>query len=99
MLSACGLVGLVTYLVYRFMTVKIMIKNFDSYKLYPVLGVAVILITSLLDIHLFDLFGSSFYVILLAMAVSPKSEAIEKEYSVNSENIKIDSNEVHLCEN
>ena len=99
MLSACGLVGLFAYVVYRFMTVKIIVKNFDCYKLYPVLGVAVILITSLLDIHLFDLFGTSFYVILLAMAVSPKSEAIEKENSANSENIKIDSNEVHLCEN
>ena len=99
MLSACGLVGLFAYAVYRFMTVKIIVKNFDCYKLHPVLGVAVILITSLLDIHLFDLFGTSFYVILLAMAVSPKSEAIEKENSANSENIKIDSNEVHLCEN
>ena len=99
MLSACGLVGLATYLAYRFMTIKIIVKNFDSYKLYPVLGVAVILITSLLDIHLFDLFGSSFYIILLAMAVSPKSEAIEKENSVNSENIKIDFNEAKLCKN
>lgn len=99
MLSACGLVGLAAYLVYRFMTVKIMIKNFDSYKLYPVLGVAVILITSLLDIHLFDLFGSSFYVILLAMAVSSKSEINEKEDNANTENIKIDSSEAKLCKN
>lgn len=96
MMSACGLFGLLAYLGYRAVTIRIALKNFDSYKLYPILGVGVILITSLLDIHLFDLFGSSFYAILLAMAMSPKGEDSEKKDEPSIDNEK-DSNEVCLC--
>ncbi|MCR5308837.1 MAG: O-antigen ligase family protein [Bacilli bacterium] len=96
LLSACGLVGLIAYGIYRFMTVKAVIKNFDSYKVYPILGLLVILITSLLDIHLFDLFGSSFYAILLAMAISPKSEISKQEDNVILKDKEIENKEVCL---
>ena len=97
MLSACGLIGLLVYIAYRAVSVKTIIKNFDKYKVYPILGLGVILITSLLDIHLFDLFGSAFYCILLAMAISSKEDAPQKENNVISENIE--NKEVCVCKN
>ena len=74
MLGACGLFGLGAYIVYRIFSFKKALKDITVERAYPFLACALIVLMSLIDIHLFDFFGSGIYVILLAMSM-PKTSA------------------------
>ena len=79
MLGACGIVGLLCYLTYRTFTVICIVKNFTKEKLYPIMGLSVMVLMSLIDIHILDLLGSALYIMLLAMSMSPKANDIKTE--------------------
>lgn len=85
LIGACGLVGIGSYVVYRFFTVIEIYKNFTFEKLFPALGCFSILMLSLLDIHLFDFFGTALYVTLLALA-SSKNSSYEENKEIKNEN-------------
>lgn len=72
MLGACGLFGFGAYIVYRILSVRKIIKDITVERMYPFLACGLIVLMSLIDIHLFDFFGSGIYVILLAMSL-PKA--------------------------
>lgn len=84
MLGACGLIGGLSYILYRIFSFKLFAKNYNEQKLYFGLAVLMILIMSLFDIHLFDLFGTAIYSILLAMAVSNKKPEEIKDFTLNN---------------
>lgn len=78
MFGACGLVGGVTYVMYRFITTYHIYFNMSKEKAYPVMACSIFLIMSLVDIHLFDLLGTAIYIVLFAMAMSKPVKDNEK---------------------
>lgn len=78
LLGACGFFGLVLYLFHRFIGLKRILSDLTEEKIYPFMALAMIVLISLLDIHLFDFFGSALYTILLAFSLSKSSDEDEK---------------------
>jgi len=74
MLGACGVFGLISYLVYRFFTYKEIATTMTKEKVYPVMACTLVILMSLIDIYLFGLFSSAYYVVLLAMSMSKNNE-------------------------
>ena len=74
MLGTCGLFGIFSYLVYRFFTVKTIVKYFTLEKMFVVTSLSLMLMISLFDIHLFDFFGTSVYVTILCLSMSQKCD-------------------------
>lgn len=70
LIGACGIIGISTYLIYRVFTIKRIAGNFSLYRLSAICGCVTIVSLSLLDIHIFDFFGSGIYVILLCQSMS-----------------------------
>lgn len=92
LLGACGFFGVVFYLMHRLIGLKKIFSDLTEEKVYPFMALAMIVLMSLLDIHLFDFFGSALYTILLAFSLSKSSEEDEKlvvipEHEVNQEEI------------
>lgn len=83
-LGACGIFGFLSYALYRIMTIKEIVKNFNNDKLCAICGLFMILFMSLLDIHIFDLLGTCIYIVLLCMCLS-KNTSVQSE--TNFENI------------
>ena len=81
MAGSCGFFGLIAYIAYRLVTIKSILGSLTFYKMYIVASLCVIVLMSLVDIHLFDFFGTAIYVVLLAMAVYGyrKNDEIELE--------------------
>ena len=77
MMGACGIIGLLAYLVHRVQTAISYFKNITVERTMVMLTVLVILLTSLVDHHIFSLFPTMVYSCLIAVLV--KSEKKESE--------------------
>lgn len=77
-LSACGICGILTYLVHRVQTILSFIKNPCTNRIYLVLIMLCILLPSLLDNHMFNIFPTIIYAMLVALlaATEEKTEEI-----------------------
>ena len=67
-LSSCGIIGIVAYLYHRLQTIKLIFKNRSLEKTFIGLSILVLLITSLLDCHFFNIGPTLFYSTALAFA-------------------------------
>ena len=81
LLGTCGLVGLIAYAFHRYQTVKLLISKRSLISLFLGLVIAVLLMTSLLDNHIFNMYPAFYYtVILRAIEISSdKSTDAKKE--------------------
>lgn len=66
--ASCGIVGLVGYFIHRFQTVKLLLTNVSTEKLFIAIYVAALLAASLLDCHFFNVGPVLFYSMALAFA-------------------------------
>lgn len=66
--ASCGIVGLAAYAVHRVQTVKLLVRNFSTEKLFIGLYVAALLAASLLDCHFFNVGPVLMYSMALAFA-------------------------------
>ncbi|MBE5735455.1 MAG: O-antigen ligase family protein [Clostridiales bacterium] len=67
-LSSCGIVGMIAYSIHRLQTIKLFIKNRSFEKTFIGLSILVLLLTSLLDCHFFNIGPVLFYSMALAFA-------------------------------
>ena len=67
-LSSCGIVGMIAYSFHRIQTIKLFFKKPTLEKTFIGLSIAVLLITSLLDCHFFNIGPTLFYSMALAFA-------------------------------
>lgn len=65
MIASCGIIGLVAYLYHRYQTIKLFIKRINVKNFFLMLCICALLITSLLDIHMFSLYPTLYYVLIL----------------------------------
>ncbi len=80
LISSCGLVGLAAYVFHRVQTVISFIKNVTAERALIGLTMCVLLLTSLLDNHLFYIITTIQYAILLAMlAVTEKKKQVKAQ--------------------
>ncbi|MBQ8268089.1 MAG: O-antigen ligase family protein [Clostridia bacterium] len=89
MLGACGLFGIIAYLIYRTETVFLYLERPSLFKTMLGLSAAALVVASLLDIFLFSFFSMIYHSALLALTVilnreetrslSPKTEEAPKE--------------------
>ena len=66
-LSCCGAITLAIYVVYRFLTVKLMLTNFNLGKMFLSLMILAIISTSLVDNTIFNIYPTFFYSLILAL--------------------------------
>lgn len=89
MLGACGIIGLVVYLVHRVQTVLCYCKNVTLERTFIVLAASSILITSLLDVHLFGIWLTMVYAFYVAvLEKSLKDSYGTKLFSKNQKKIE-----------
>jgi len=81
-LASCGLVGMLAYSFHRFQTIKLFVKKRNLEKTFIGLSIAVLLITSLLDCHFFNIGPTLFYSMALVFAEKINSED-EKTEEIN----------------
>lgn len=74
LLSACGIIGVITYLAHRILTVMSFIKNVTFERSIIALTIMTILITSLFDNHIFYIFPTIIYSALLAVFVASENK-------------------------
>lgn len=67
-LASCGTVGIIAYLVHRAQTLLLLFRRLNFEKLTIALSIAALLLTSLLDCHLFNLGPGLLYSVLLCFA-------------------------------
>ena len=72
LLASCGIVGTAGYLIHRFQTVRLFIRGFHREKAFIGCAVLVLLGTSLLDCHFFNIGPTLFYSMSLAFAENRK---------------------------
>lgn len=65
MMASCGIIGLAAYLYHRYQTIKLFLKQRSIKNLFLMLCISALLITSLLDVHMFSLYPTLFYIIIL----------------------------------
>jgi O-antigen ligase len=65
MMASCGIIGLLSYMYHRYQTVVLFIKQRCAKNLYLALCICALLITSLLDIHMFSLYPTLYYMLIL----------------------------------
>ena len=75
-LSSCGIVGLIVYLAHRVLTVISYLKNITVERTYLMLAIAVFLIISLFDNHLFNIFPTIIYSCLIAALAGSENKRI-----------------------
>ena len=75
-LSSCGIVGLIVYLAHRVLTVISYLKDITVERTYLILAIAVFLIISLFDNHLFNIFPTIIYSCLIAALASSENKRI-----------------------
>lgn len=66
LLASCGIVGLLAYGYHRIQTLMLFLKPFSSKKLFPLVSMLTLLLTSLLDCHFFNVGPVLFYSMMLA---------------------------------
>ena len=74
MMTSCGTVGLVAYLWHRVDTIRLLFKNKSKYTLFIGLSILSLVLCSLLDNHLFNLYPTFIYTVLL-VSVEKNSKA------------------------
>lgn len=67
LLASGGIVALVGYVIHRFQTVKLFIKDFNDEKLFAALSILALLMTSFLDCHFFNIGPVLLYSVTLAV--------------------------------
>lgn len=67
MLGACGIIGLIVYAIHRVQTVISFCKNVTIERTFIVLAACSILITSLMDVHLFGIWLTMAYAFFVAV--------------------------------
>ena len=68
LLAATGIVGTVSYGIYRLATLRLMFKKFELSRFMILLGASVLVAESLLDNYVFQVYTTFYYVIALAIA-------------------------------
>ena len=68
LLAATGIVGTVSYGIYRLATLRLMLKRFELSRFMILLGASVLVAESLLDNYVFQVYTTFYYVIALAIA-------------------------------
>lgn len=66
--ASCGVVGLAAYVLHRVQTIRLLVKDLSTEKLFIGLYVAALLLASLLDCHFFNVGPVLFYSMALAFA-------------------------------
>ncbi len=69
LLSATGIVGTISYLIYRLSTVKYALRKPTLDRFMLLMGASVLLAESLLDNYVFQIYNTFYYVVALAIAV------------------------------
>ncbi len=70
LLSSCGTIGLIAYIIHRVQTVKCYIKNITIERTFIFITIAGLLLTSLIDNHIFNIFPTIVYSSLTAVIVN-----------------------------
>ena len=74
-MAACGTFGLVAYLTHRVQTIICFFKNVTVERTFIALTVAALLLMSLLDMHIFNIFPTIVYACLIAALVKSQDKA------------------------
>ena len=74
-MAACGIFGLAAYILHRVQTLISFFKNITVERTLIALTVAVLLLMSLLDMHIFNVFPTIIYACLLAALVKSEEKA------------------------
>lgn len=74
--AACGMVGFIAYIIHRYQTFITFIEDPSFNKTYTVLIIAAILLISLFDNHMFNIFPNLIYSGLLVFAVGGNTEGM-----------------------
>lgn len=69
LLSATGLVGSISYLIYRISTLKYMLRKPTLDRFMLMMGASVLIAEGLLDNYVFQIYNTFYYVVALAIAV------------------------------
>ena len=67
MLASCGILGFLAYAFHRYQTVKLFVSHRTPISFFLGMSVLTLLLTSLLDIHLFNIFPAMFYSVILCV--------------------------------
>ena len=79
MLAACGVIGLAAYLFHRFQTILLFVRRPSLCKTFIGFSVLSILLTCLLDCHIFNIGVTIIYSIALAFAEKSEEMTTERE--------------------
>ena len=74
LLSACGIVGLLTYLIHRVQTFISFFKNVNFDRLFIFLTILALVSVSLVDNHIFNIFPTIIYSCLIAVLVASEKK-------------------------
>ena len=66
-LASCGVIGFGAYVYHRVQTVKLFVKERSPYAFFMGMSILALLLTSLLDIHLFNIFPTIIYSTMLCI--------------------------------
>ncbi|MDE6790150.1 MAG: O-antigen ligase family protein [Clostridia bacterium] len=81
--SACGLCGLITYVIHRTQTVISLINNVTHERLFVAMTMAALLLVCLLDNHIFYFLPTIVYAVLLALlSVTEKKSAAKNTETI-----------------
>ena len=85
LLGTCGIFGLFAYLFYRVVTIKTIVKAFSLEKIYFLMSLFLFLLLSLVDIHIFDFFGTAVYVVVISLLMHKNEQNAADLIFVNVE--------------
>ena len=66
-LASCGVIGFGAYAYHRWQTVKLFLTTRNPYSFFTAMSILALLLTSLLDIHLFNIFPTIIYSTMLCI--------------------------------
>ncbi len=66
-LASCGILGMIAYLIHRVETIILFFKNRSLASFFMGMSILTLLLTSLLDIHMFNIFPAIFYSVILCV--------------------------------
>ena len=84
LLGATGIVGFVTYLVYRISTLKLMLKKTSADRFMLMLSASYIVAASLLDNFVLQIFSPVFYTVTVAIAAIVYEDDMRREERVKA---------------
>ena len=77
MMATCGIVGLSAYLFHRYQTIKLLLSRKKLFSLFVALCIGTLLMSSMLDNHLFNIYPAFIYSILLLGVEKYQEPSIE----------------------